>query len=154
MELQRETHRDPHRNPCRGVRMASRALLLCAVAVAAGSCAHAPHRRAAVNIERRPTPIQPDSSGVPVARDRPRVMVMTPQTLHSTIATIAEDTLAARQALGRCGTRKLLPDQEGVFDSSTRLLMQVREALASVDFTRALSLARQARQTASSIGCR
>jgi hypothetical protein len=79
---------------------------------------------------------------------------MTPHTLHSTIASIAEDTLAARTALDRCRGRKLLPDQEGVYDSTTQILMQVRDALAMVDFRRARSLAREARQLAISIGCR
>ena len=128
-------------------------LTILLMSIIVSSCAHAPRRRVGVNIEKRPTPVQPDPSGS-VQPGSNRVVVMTSQTLHSTIATIAADTAAARASLTRCGSRKLLPDQEGVFDTTTQLLILVREALSVVNFTRAQSLARQAKSLAVSIGCR
>lgn len=91
---------------------------------------------------------------MPATPSEPKTVVMTQQALRNSIATIAADTTLARSALNRCGGRKLLPDQEGVFDTTTRLLIDVRRALAMGDFPRAQSLARQAKTLAASIGCR
>lgn len=133
------------------------ALALCLCTLVLASCAHQPpKRRVGVNIETRPTPPPPDSAGVAsggaAAKSRP--VVMSNQTRRITFAGLAADTTAARAALQRCAGRKLLPDQEGVFDATTRALMDVRATLVSGDLARAESLARQAKQLSSSLVCR
>lgn len=130
------------------------ALCLCTLASA---CAHQPpKRRVGVNIESRPTPAPPDSAGR--ARGgtgaRPRSAVMSDQTRRATISSLAADTTAARATLNRCAGRKLLPDQEGVFEATTRALMDVRATFASGNLARAESLARQAKQLSTSLTCR
>ena len=134
----------------------SSAFLACMCMLAFAGCAHQPGRPepAGVNIERRSTPRQPDSTGAMAAPARPRTVIMTSQTLRGALASIAADTTVARAALSRCSGRKLQPDQDGVWESTTRLLMEVHEALAVVDFAHAQSLARQARQLSASLGCR
>jgi len=122
---------------------------------ALGGCAHQAYREpAGVNIDRRPTPLQPDSTHRADAPSRARTVVMTSQTLRSAVASIAADTSAARAALDRCAGRTLQPDQDGVRDATTRLLAEVHDALAVIDFARAQSLARQARQLSASLDCR
>ena len=135
------------------------ALTLCLCTLAT-SCAHQPpKRRVGVNIESRPTPQPPDSAGVAPAETAetgaaPRPVVMSNETRRVTRAGLAADTTAARAALERCAGRKLLPDQDGVFEATTRALMDVRAALAAGDLSHAESLARQAKQLASSLVCR
>ena len=130
------------------------ALCLCTFAT---SCAHKPpKRRVGVNIESRPTPTPPDSAslarGGTGARRRP--VVMSDQTRRATISSLAADTTAARASLNRCAGRKLLPDQEGVFDATTKALMAVRAMRATGNLARAESLARQAKQLSTSLTCR
>jgi hypothetical protein len=121
----------------------------------ASSCAHGPRPEpAGVNIERRPSPPQPDTTRASATPTGRRTVVMTSQTLRGALASIAADTTAARNALDRCSGRNLQPDQDGVRESTTRLLMEVHQALAVVDFARAKSLARQAHQLSASLGCR
>ena len=130
------------------------ALCLCTLATA---CAHQPpRRRVGVNIESRPTPAPPDSTSLARggASARPRPVVMSDQTRRATISSLAADTTAARAALQRCAGRKLLPDQEGVFDATTSALIDVRAAFASGNLARAESLARQAKQLSTSLTCR
>ena len=136
------------------LKVSALALCLCTLATA---CAHQPpRRRVGVNIESRPTPAPPDSASL--ARGgvgaRPRPVVMSDQTRRATISSLAADTTAARAALKRCAGRKLLPDQEGVFDATTSALIDVRAAFASGKLARAESLARQAKQLSSSLTCR
>jgi len=67
---------------------------------------------------------------------------------------VVADTTAARKALDRCAGKKLLAEQESTAESTEQLLASTRRALAAGDLSRAESLARQAKQLASSIGCR
>ena len=138
------------------LKVSALALCLCTLATA---CAHQPpRRRVGVNIESRPTPTPPDSAslarGGAGAGARPRPVVMSDQTRRATISSLAADTTAARAALKRCAGRKLLPDQEGVFDATTSALIDVRAAFASGNLARAESLARQAKQLSTSLTCR
>jgi hypothetical protein len=79
--------------------------------------------------------------------------VMSPDERRQTIARIVADTTAAGAAVRKCSGRKLLPDQESVFDTARNLLGQVRGALDRDELWRAESLARKARQLASSLSC-
>ena len=130
------------------------ALCLCTLVT---SCAHQPpKRRVGVNIESRPTPPPPDSAGVARggAAAKPTPVVMSDQTRRTTLTDLVADTTAARAALQRCVGRKLLPDQEGVFEATTQALIEVRAKLASRDLAGAESRARQAKQLSSSLVCR
>ena len=53
----------------------------------------------------------------------------------------------------RCAGQKLLPDQENVLDATLTYLADTREALRKDELSRAGSLARKARQLASSLNC-
>jgi hypothetical protein len=64
------------------------------------------------------------------------------------------DTNAARAALARCAGRKLLPDQEGIYEAAVKLLDQARAAFQTGDVAEAASHARRARQTAAALDCR
>jgi len=55
--------------------------------------------------------------------------------------------------LKKCAGRQLLPDQESVYDTVRSLLTQTRGALQTGELWRAESLARKARQLASSLNC-
>jgi hypothetical protein len=66
---------------------------------------------------------------------------------------IVVDTTEASAAVSRCARRKLLPDQESAFESARGLLIQTRAALARDEIFQAESLARKARQVASSLYC-
>jgi len=110
----------------------------------------APYSRRGVPIDSRPTPPQPDSTGA-VNRPPSDATHADPQTLEQRVAA---DTLVASAAVKRCAGRKLLPDQEGVFDETRQLLAEVRDAIAIKDWPRAGSVARRARQLSSSLGCR
>jgi hypothetical protein len=79
--------------------------------------------------------------------------VMTPEERREALGQIVADTTMASTAVKRCSTRKLLPDQESVFETTLSLLAQTRTALARDEVWRAGSLARKARQLASSLDC-
>ncbi|MGH7729782.1 MAG: hypothetical protein ACRENJ_00860 [Candidatus Eiseniibacteriota bacterium] len=78
---------------------------------------------------------------------------MTPDERRQTLARIVADTTAAGGSVRRCAGRKLLPDQESVFDTARSLLGQARTALERDELWRAESLARKARQLAASLNC-
>ena len=78
---------------------------------------------------------------------------MTPDERRETLARIAADTTATSEAVRKCGSRKLLPDQESVFETTRSLLEQIRAAMARDEVWRAESLARKARQLAASLNC-
>jgi hypothetical protein len=80
--------------------------------------------------------------------------VMTEAERKATLARIDADTTAAGAAARKCGTRKLLPDQESVLETTLSLLEQTRAALAGNELWRAESLARKARQLAASLSAR
>jgi hypothetical protein len=115
----------------------------------------APHHRAGVPIDSRPTPPVPDTTraqtGTPQYGTEDTWSKSTKSTVESRIEA---DTTAARNALTRCTGKKLLAEQEATAESTERLLADVRRALGAADLSRAESLARQAKQLASSIGCR
>ena len=115
-------------------------------------CAGGPAHHVGVPIDSRPTPQQPDSSGV-VHAEPAKPPGMTSQTLHSAEAHINADTTATQAVLARCVGRKLLPDEEGIVDSANQLLADVRAAITASDLVRAQSLARQARQLTTSLHC-
>ena len=79
--------------------------------------------------------------------------VMTPEERRASLARIVADTTAAGAAVRKCGNRKLLPDQASVLETTNSLLEQARAALTSEELWRAESLARKARQLASSLEC-
>ena len=83
----------------------------------------------------------------------PVASVITPEERRQTLARIVADTTAAGGAVRKCGGRKLLPDQESVFDTARSLLGQARDALVKDELWRAESLARKARQLAASLNC-
>jgi len=78
---------------------------------------------------------------------------MTPDERRLALERIVADTTAAGSAVRRCANRKLLPDQESVFDTTRSLLDQARAALVRDEVWRAESLARKARQLAASLSC-
>lgn len=131
---------------------------LVVVALVAG-CAHAPPRRVVhVPVESRPTPPPPPpettSATVPVDRPAPPVeSVMSADAAKQTRARIIADTTEASAALRRCAGRTLLPDQESVFETTRNYLEQIRAALKRNELWRAESLARKARQLATSLSC-
>ena len=98
----------------------------------------------------------PSPSAPPAAPETPPppvASVVTPEERRQTLARIVADTTAAGTAVRKCGGRKLLPDQESVFDTARSLLGQTREALVKDELWRAESLARKARQLAASLSC-
>jgi len=100
------------------------------------------------------TPPPPAASEpAPETPPPPVESVMSPDERRQTLARIVADTTAAGGAVRRCSGRKLLPDQESVFDTARSLLGQVRGALERDELWRAESLARKARQLASSLNC-
>lgn len=98
------------------------------------------------------TPAQP-SEPAPETPPPPVESVMSPEERRQTMTRIVADTTAAGTAVRKCSGRKLLPDQESVFDTARSLLGQVRGALERDELWRAESLARKARQLASSLNC-
>jgi hypothetical protein len=90
---------------------------------------------------------------VPEPPPPPVESVITPEERRQTLARIVADTTAAGGAVRKCAGRKLLPDQESVFDTARSLLGQARDALVKDELWRAESLARKARQLASSLSC-
>lgn len=79
--------------------------------------------------------------------------VMSPADARQARERTVSDTVAVVQALKKCSGRQLLPDQESVYESVRSLLAQTRGALQSGELWRAESLARKARQLASSLNC-
>jgi hypothetical protein len=122
------------------------------VVLALGGCAifHSGHSRepGRVSIDSRPSPLAADSARAVV---RPAT---TAPRRESLIAQTVRDTVATGQRLRRCAGRRLLPDQESLWDSTARLLSETRAALVAGDIARARSLARDARQLSSSLICR
>jgi hypothetical protein len=101
-------------------------------------------------------PAQPPSTSpgtAPPEAPPPVASVISPDERRQTLARIVADTTAAGGAVRRCAGRKLLPDQESVFDTARSLLGQARAALEQDELWRAESLARKARQLASSLNC-
>jgi hypothetical protein len=122
-------------------------LAVLVLVVAAGASCAPPKRRVAVPIDQRPTPAAADT-----VRRAPAPMSRRTETTAR--QRVIADTTAARAVLARCAGRRLLPDQQGVFDSTTDLLIQARRALRSGDLAVAGSRARQARQLTTSLRCR
>jgi outer membrane biosynthesis protein TonB len=111
----------------------------------------------------RPSNAKPPSTSSPAPTPAPEPTpepppppvesVMTPEERRQTLARIVADTTSAGIAVRRCANRKLLPDQESVFDTARSLLGQTRAALERDELWRAESLARKARQLAASLNC-
>jgi len=140
--------------------------LVIALAFVAVSCAHNPPRQQrGVPVESRPTPPQPPPEPTSTTRPRspsttpapaptPKVeSAMTPAQRRAAIGRVVSDTTAASAAIRKCGKRKLLPDQESVYDTVRSYLDQTRAALGRSELWNAESLARKARQLASSLDC-
>lgn len=140
-------------------------VLIAALAVSVAGCAGSSRRRVTgVPVDSRPTPPPPPpepATGTAPApsqtpADRPPApvnTVMSAEEQREARARIVADTTAASTAVGRCAGRKLLPDQESVFDTTRSLLDQTRAALRRNELWRAESLARKARQLSSSLSC-
>ena len=79
--------------------------------------------------------------------------VMSPDERRQALTRIVADTTTAGAAVRRCAGRKLLPDQESVYDTARSFLDQARGALERDELWRAESLARKARQLAASLNC-
>ena len=137
----------------------------CALALAApaalGGCAA--HREPPGRpIEERPRPPQPPAEP-PIAQNPPAAPTdsapppppaqMTPSGEESVRALVARDTTAVSKALARCTEKNLNPEQESTYGATLDLLAQVRAALARGDIARARSIARNARQLATSLDC-
>jgi hypothetical protein len=104
----------------------------------------------------RPNP--PGTSGEkpaekPAEPAPPVESVVSPEERRQALARIVADTTSASGAVQRCVGRKLLPDQESVFDTVKSFLAQTRTALGRDELWRAESLARKARQLATSLNC-
>jgi hypothetical protein len=79
--------------------------------------------------------------------------VTSPEERRAMQGRIVADTSAAGDAVRRCASQALLPDQESVVETTRSLLVQARSALARDELWRAESLARKARQLALSLNC-
>ena len=102
-----------------------------------------------VPIERRPTP--PPASAYP--RDGAS-QPLDPARRQTLLREAVRDSASAGARLRRCAGRRLLPDQESIWDAAAGLLAQPRAALLRGDVSRARSLARNARQLVTSLRCR
>lgn len=100
--------------------------------------------------EKKPDPAQQQVTLTPPP---PVESVMSPEDRKKSLDNTVADTTAAGQAIRKCGGRQLQPDQETVVDSVRSFLAQTRTALQSGELWRAESLARKARQLASSLNC-
>ena len=153
------------------------ALVFSLAALALIGCAGRSATRAlpGVPVDSRPTPPPPPEATAPADTTRssgapnstgpgsppatrpdtvpPVESVVSPDERRQTLARIVADTTAAGGAVRRCAGRKLLPDQESVFDTARSLLGQARTALEQDELWRAESLARKARQLAASLNC-
>ena len=135
--------------------------LLAGLFVVSG-CATTHRSSQPVSVESRPTPPQPpppppDSASTqpapePVAEPPP--MPPSPVQSSALLARAVADTAEARAALTRCAGHKLLPDQEGIYDATLKLLDAARAAFIRGDALGAASEARRARQTAAALDCR
>lgn len=150
-------------------------LVLVLAALALTGCAARSAKRGppGVPVDSRPTPPPPPEAvappdtvrrnGTPPANPAPPApepeppppvaSVISPDERRQTLARIVADTTAAGGSVRRCAGRKLLPDQESVFDTARSLLGQARTALEHDELWRAESLARKARQLAASLNC-
>jgi len=134
--------------------MSPRRLLIVAAGLSLAGCAHVPGF--GVPIESRPTPPQPPAARDSIAGAVPleRVEgVLSQKERAELMARVVADTLVASGAVRRCEGRRLLPGDESVVDATASLLVDVRAALGRDELWRAESLARKARQLASSINC-
>lgn len=142
----------------------------------------APSTAAGVPIEKRPSPVVPDTTlavvvepstapanpppmngaekpapqpqPTPPAPAPPVEAAMSPEERQASLTRIIADTTAAGAAVRKCLGRELLPDQESVFETTRSLLSQTRSAVQREELWRAESLARKARQLALSLDCR
>lgn len=152
--------------------------------LSATGCASLFHRHppapatAGVPIEKRPTPVQPDTTmavetkPVPAPTDTPAEgkpaptpqptpppppppveTAMSPEERKASLQRIVADTTAASAAASKCAGKDLLPDQQSVYETTRSLLLQTRGAIAHEELWRAESLARKARQLALSLEC-
>jgi len=78
---------------------------------------------------------------------------MSPEERKAAMERIVADTTAANAAVRQCAGKALLPDQESVFETARSYLLQAHAALQRKDLWQAESLARKARQLASSLEC-
>jgi len=129
-------------------------IALIAGVLACAGCAH----KQGVPVESRPTPPQPtapNSTEVPPTSTTAKeaAPVVPPAATNARLTRIAADTTAVAIALRKCAGKNLLPDQEGVYESASRLMVEARAAIAIQDWSRAESTARQARQLAGSLSC-
>jgi hypothetical protein len=81
------------------------------------------------------------------------VEAMSPEERQRSMSRTVADTTSAGSAVRHCNGRALQPDQEATADAVRSLLAQTRAALGSGELWRAESLARKARQLASSLDC-
>jgi hypothetical protein len=81
------------------------------------------------------------------------VEAMSPEERQRSMSRTVADTTAAGSAVRHCTGRTLQPDQDATADAVRSLLAQTRAALGSGELWRAESLARKARQLASSLDC-
>ena len=155
-------------------------LVVLVAALALGGCASrtATRKPPGVPVDSRPTPPQPVSETPPETPAPPATppaggksatvpppaeptpeppppveSVISPEERRQTMARVVADTTAAGASVRRCAGRRLLPDQESVFDTARNLLGQACAALERDELWRAESLARKARQLAASLNC-
>ena len=125
------------------------------LAAVAGCAAHS----RGVPVDARPSPAAPPgAAGRPdAATDEKRPgQPATPSATDPRLALrerVVADTTAARATASRCIRTALLPEQEASVEALRDLLRRARVALLGEDLERAESLARQARQIASSLDC-
>jgi hypothetical protein len=98
------------------------------------------------------TPVLADSISLSNQPVTP-VEAMSPEERQRSMSRTVADTTAAGSAVRHCTGRTLQPDQEATADAVRSLLAQTRAALGSGELWRAESLARKARQLASSLDC-
>lgn len=140
--------------------------LVGALALSSAGCATLAGRRPTrpVSIDDRPTPPQGDTTGVhhPTIESGTRTSragevkvegAMSPEERQQLLARVVADTTDAGAAARRCRTQRLLPDQENVVEATLGLLSEARQALLRDELWRAESLARKAKQLASSLNC-
>lgn len=101
----------------------------------------------------RPSTSQRDTAAADVHELPVVERVMTDEERKQTLQRVIADTTAAGAAIRRCTGRTLLPDQESIFDTANSLLAQTTAALKGDELWRAESLARKAKQLASSLSC-
>ena len=149
-------------------RRASEILVAFAFAAALAAVAGCAARKAApapgMPIEQRPTPTQPlpdqtpppaptDGSAPPDTTAVPPPRPMAPSAEESMRTVVARDTALVSATLRRCAQQSLLPEQETTWEAAMKLLADTREALLRGDVSLARSLARNAKQLASSLDC-